>query len=90
MRPPIDSRRMPVLLPQAPNNTDGLLAWARGLMVALNTERRKQAELPFALVIGDVDIEITDPTRGIILTSPDGTRWRITIDDMGTISGVSL
>lgn len=31
------------------------------------------------------DIEITDPTRGIILQSPDGSRWRVTIDNTGAL-----
>jgi hypothetical protein len=29
------------------------------------------------------DIEITDPTKGIILNSPSGKRYRVTIDDNG-------
>ena len=35
--------------------------------------------------ITNTDIEITDATRGIILRSPDGTRWRVTIDNSGTM-----
>lgn len=31
------------------------------------------------------DIEITDPERGYILKSPNGTRWRITISDDGRL-----
>ena len=31
----------------------------------------------------DQDIEITDATKGIILKSPSGNRYRITIDDDG-------
>ena len=31
----------------------------------------------------DQDIEITDTTKGIILNSPSGKRYRITIDDDG-------
>ncbi len=31
----------------------------------------------------DQDIEITDSTKGIILKSPSGNRYRITIDDDG-------
>lgn len=33
--------------------------------------------------ISNEDIEITDPTKGIILKSPNGTRYRITIDNTG-------
>lgn len=31
----------------------------------------------------DQDIEITDSTKGIILNSPSGNRYRITVDDDG-------
>ena len=36
------------------------------------------------------DVEITDPTRGIILTSPDNSKWRITISNSGTLSVAAL
>lgn len=35
--------------------------------------------------IGTSDIEITDATKGVILKSPNGTRYRITIADDGAI-----
>lgn len=35
--------------------------------------------------IGSTDIEITVSTAGLILTSPDGTRWRVTVDDLGAL-----
>ena len=38
----------------------------------------------------NTDIEIADATMGLILKSPNGTRWRITIDDSGTLSRTSL
>ena len=41
-------------------------------------------------ITGANDIEITDNTKGVILKSPNGTRWRITISDAGVISGTSL
>lgn len=31
----------------------------------------------------DQDIEITDSTKGIILNSPSGKKYRVTIDDDG-------
>lgn len=31
------------------------------------------------------DIEITDPAKGYILPSPNGTRWRITVNDSGVL-----
>ena len=36
--------------------------------------------------IGTDDIEITDITKGIILKSPDGTRYRVTVANGGTLS----
>jgi len=37
----------------------------------------------------DHDVEVTDSTKGIILKSPDGTRWRITVDNAGAISAAA-
>lgn len=31
------------------------------------------------------DAEITDAQKGLILRSPNGSRWRVTIDDSGTL-----
>ena len=36
------------------------------------------------------DIEITNNQRGIIIKSPDGTRWRISIDNGGHLTVESL
>jgi hypothetical protein len=36
------------------------------------------------------DIEATDSTKGVILKSPDGTRWRIIIDDSGELTATAL
>jgi hypothetical protein len=36
------------------------------------------------------DMEITDNTKGIILKSPNNSRWRITINDDGTFSRAAL
>lgn len=36
------------------------------------------------------DIEITDSSKGAILKSPDGTRWRITVGDDGSLKATSL
>jgi|TARA_B100001559_G_scaffold316515_1_gene320183 hypothetical protein len=33
----------------------------------------------------DQDIEITDSTKGIILNSPSGKRYRVTVDDNGDL-----
>ncbi|MFN9115605.1 MAG: hypothetical protein ACK5XN_36585 [Bacteroidota bacterium] len=36
------------------------------------------------------DIEITTKELGIILKSPDGTRWRVNIDNTGTLITTAL
>jgi hypothetical protein len=36
------------------------------------------------------DIEITNSTNGIILKSPDGTRYRITVTNGGALSSTDL
>jgi TRAP-type uncharacterized transport system fused permease subunit len=36
------------------------------------------------------DMEITDNTKGLILKSPNNTRWRLTINDDGTLSRAAL
>jgi hypothetical protein len=41
-------------------------------------------------VIQSGDIEITDPTKGIILRSSDNNRWRLTIDNDGVLTVTGL
>lgn len=36
------------------------------------------------------DLEFQDAQHGIILQSPDGTRWRVTVDDTGTLDVTEL
>ena len=36
------------------------------------------------------DAEITTSSAGVILKSPDGTRWRVTIDNTGALNSVSI
>lgn len=43
-----------------------------------------------ASAVGDDDIEITSSTAGLILTSPNGTRYRVTVDDAGTLVTTAL
>jgi hypothetical protein len=42
------------------------------------------------LTVTGGDIEATDSTKGIILKSPNGTRYRVTISDLGILSAASL
>lgn len=41
-------------------------------------------------IVSSNDIEITDTTKGYILKSPDGARWRITIDNAGALITTSI
>ena len=41
-------------------------------------------------IITNEDIEITDSAKGIILKSPDNIRWKITIDNEGSLSAQEL
>lgn len=43
-----------------------------------------------ALTSQSADYEVTDATKGVILKSPDSSRWRITIDNDGNISSTKL
>lgn len=43
-----------------------------------------------ALTVQPGDIEITDATKGIILKSPNGTRWRVTVGDTGVLTTTSI
>jgi len=36
------------------------------------------------------DLEVTDSAKGVILKSPNGTRWRISVSNAGAISATSL
>lgn len=36
------------------------------------------------------DVEITDATKGLILRSPNGTRWRVTVNNSGALVVASL
>ncbi len=44
----------------------------------------------FAAKSGGDDIEVTDPSKGVILRSPDGARWRLTIGNDGTLQRAAL
>ena len=36
------------------------------------------------------DVIVDDNSKGLVLRSPDGDYWRISIDNAGTISGTNL
>lgn len=64
--------------------------------VGINTEVPNQALTVIGsisstdIIYTDSDVEITNLTKGLILRSPNNTRWRITITDAGTLSATSL
>lgn len=39
---------------------------------------------------GNGDIEITDASKGVILKSPNGTRWRVQVTDNGNLTTTSI
>jgi hypothetical protein len=43
-----------------------------------------------ALNLANGDIEINDSTKGVVLKSPNGTQWRITISDTGVLTTAAL
>lgn len=45
---------------------------------------------PYAKKIDSSDIEVTDFNKGVILKSPDGTRWRITVSNVGVLTTTSI
>ena len=42
------------------------------------------------LTVTGGDIEVTDIASGVIIASPDATRWRITVDNAGVISAATV
>ena len=44
----------------------------------------------FAAKSGGDDIEVTDPSKGVVLRSPDGSRWRLTVGNDGTLQRAAL
>lgn len=40
--------------------------------------------------VGSADLEITDATKGLIIKSPNGTRWRLTVGDDGALTTTGL
>jgi hypothetical protein len=42
------------------------------------------------VAVGERDIEITSATKGIILRSPNGSRWRVTVSNVGALGATPL
>jgi len=42
------------------------------------------------VAVGPRDVEITDATKGVVLKSPDGKRWRVTVNNAGALSAAAV
>lgn len=63
----------------------------RGLYMAVEWIRWLQAIVAGVQRIESLqDIEITDATKGVILKAPNGTRYRVKVDNSGTLTTTSL
>lgn len=64
-----------------PQDPEALLAYLQ-----TNFRRIQDALARTAGTYDDDDIEINTSLRGLILTSPGGSRYRITVDDAGALT----
>jgi hypothetical protein len=55
-----------------------------------NAANTLDAALTCSSLTASGDIEVTDSTKGIILKSPSGTRYRFTVSDLGTLTPTAL
>jgi len=56
-----------------------------GTATANRTVSYPNADGTLALTQQVTDYEVTDSTKGVIMKSPNGSRWRLTIDDSGSL-----
>ena len=56
--------------------------------VALGANTNTTADNQVA--VGPRDIEISDATKGVVLRSPDGKRWRITVSNAGAVTAAAV
>lgn len=69
------------------NSYDGILM--NGPVWATEAVFLKAAPNPILNVISG-DINLSSPDHGLIMKSPNGTRWKMQVDDSGNISVVRL
>jgi hypothetical protein len=36
------------------------------------------------------DLEVVDSAKGVVVHSPDGSRWRVQVDNAGTITATEI
>jgi len=81
-----------------PNGTGSIALGQSGTRTTLNgtaSGSNKTISLPnatgtLALTQQATDYEVTDETKGVIMKSANGTRWRVTIDDNGSLLRTAL
>lgn len=56
--------------------------------VALGADTATTA--PDQVMVGRRDVEITDAAKGVVLKSPNGTRYRVIVSDAGALSATAL
>lgn len=59
-------------------------------ILTFNSDTNEWERTPTEAATFPNDIEITTKELGIILKSPDGTRWRVSIDNTGTLITTAL
>lgn len=66
-------------------------AWSRDYQQRLNAELER-ADLENRKAGRDIELSLGDGVRRerLVLRSPDGTRWEITVDNGGTLAATSL
>lgn len=69
----------------APGGSHAMLTFYTSNNNAAPTEKMRIDNLG-NVTVGLGDIETQTSTKGVILTSPDSTRWRITVDNTGTLT----
>jgi lipopolysaccharide export system protein LptC len=58
-------------------------------IITFNIETQEW-EAPADTAAVDQDIEVTDFSKGVVLKSPDGSRWRVTMENDGTLTTTNL
>jgi len=68
----------------------GIVARGQSGQTANLQEWQSSAGAALALVSAAGDVEITDSTKGLILKAPNGTRYRVTVDNAGSLTTTAL
>jgi hypothetical protein len=65
--------------------------WSRDYQQRVNAELER-ADLENRKTGRDIELSLGDAVRRerLVLRSPDGTRWEITVDNSGTLAATSL